>query len=181
MKDESQQTFQERNRSRGCQAEPWGRDEGKGTWAVGTAGGGYQQPFMCEPESFLNSALAPSLPLRLPSASHHLFIAPQMWSSEVNSCEENGGGERISRVLLTDGLRGNILALRRRDEKSVLAYNCVGQKFHEFFIIRWYRNTRMNFLANPIATEPIKFLDCRGTPSNLFIGYKIKLLNQHSH
>ena len=67
----------------GCQAEPWGRGEGRRTWAVGTAGGGYQQPFTCEPESFLNSALTPSLPLCLPSTSHHLFSAPQMWSSVV--------------------------------------------------------------------------------------------------
>lgn len=71
-----------------------------------------------------------------------------MWSSEVNSCEEKGGGERIPRVLLTDGVRGNILCFEKKDEKSVLAYNCNWPKFHEVFFIRWYRNTQMNFLPN---------------------------------
>lgn len=100
---------------------------------MGTAGGGYQQPFMCEPESFLNSALTPSLPLCLPSTSHHLFSAPQMWSSEVNSCEEKGGGERIPRVLLTDGVRGNILALRKRMKNLSLLTIALAKNFMRFF------------------------------------------------
>lgn len=104
-----------------------------------------------------------------------------MWSSEVNICKEKGGGERISRVLLTDGLRGNILALRKRMKNLSLLTIPLAKNFMRFFSIRWYRNTRMNFLVKPIATEPIKFLDCRRTPSNLFIGYKIKKLNQHRH
>ena len=122
--------------------------QGRGEGDLGCGESWRRLPAALHVWAWILSELCPrSLSPCLPSASHHLFSAPQMWSSEVNSCEENGGGERISRVLLTDGLRGNILALRKRDEKSVLAYNCIGQKFHEFFIVRWYRNTRMNFLA----------------------------------
>ena len=77
--------------------------------------------------------LAPSLPLCLPSTSHCLFSAPQMWSSEVNICKEKGGGERISRVLLTDGLRGNILALRKRMKNLSLLTIPLAKNFMRFF------------------------------------------------
>ena len=72
-------------------------------------------------------SLAPSL--------SSLYKSPLIFSSaDVEfSCEEKGGGERIPRVLLTDGVRGNILALRKRMKNLSLLTIALAKNFMRFF------------------------------------------------
>ena len=107
---------------------------------------------ICEPESFLNSSHAPCLPLCLPPTSHHLFSVLQIM-------------EFRSKQLW--GKRWWVKDLCSPDRKSQRKHPHLDKKKKEM---------KNLFLLILSATEPRKSLGCRGTPSNLFIGYKILII-----